>query len=107
MPKSVKSKEILGANVRRCRESMNLSQSQLAKATKLRDQTTIGRIERGTVSTTLDTLDAIASVLGVEAWQLLIEDVDYKNPPILQTPTKAERELWEKIRESAKQLGLQ
>lgn len=70
------------------------------------DQTTVGRIERAEIATTVDMLDALGKAFGLSAWQLLTEDLDHKNPPILREPSKEERELWKKLTESAKHLGL-
>ena len=102
----MKLRTILGDNVKACRKSMNLSQTKLAQSTKIMDQTTVGRIENATISTTVDMIEALAAALGLEPWHLFIEHVDRKNPPIIRGRTSTERELWNRIEESATLLGL-
>lgn len=77
----------------------------LVKGFKI-DQKTISRIERGEMSPTLDSLEALAAGLGYSPWELLTPNFDPKNRPVLKEATEAERKLWEKIHESAKELGL-
>lgn len=41
----------------------------------------IDRLTKGQHAVTLDTLDEVARALGLQAWQLLLEDLDPAAPP--------------------------
>lgn len=100
-------REILAINVLTLKSARNLSQTKIAKMSGgAMDQTTVGRIERMQIATTVDMIDGLARAFELEPWQLLTPNLDPKNPPILREPTREERELWKKLTESAKQLGL-
>ena len=69
---------------------------KLAKAAKLGNGT-VGRIRQGTVGCSVDSLEAIAGCFGLDAWQLLVEGLDPKNPPLVRGVSGAERELYDKL----------
>ena len=107
MVKSKNLRDILAANTTALRGARELSQAKVAKLSGgIMDQTTVGRIERAEIATTVDMIDGLAKAYDLEPWQLLTPDLDPKNPPILREPTREERELWKKLTESAKLLGL-
>jgi hypothetical protein len=57
----------------------------------------IDRLSKGQHAITLDKLDEIASTLGLKAWQLLLEDLDPKEPP--EAPiTEDERRMLTRLR---------
>lgn len=60
----------LGRHIRQIRERKNLSQQNLADICDL-PKTTIGRIERAEMNTTIKTLVKIASALEIEPKELL------------------------------------
>ncbi len=60
----------LGSHIRQIRERKNLSQQNLADICDL-PKTTIGRIERAEMNTTIKTLVKIANALEVEPKELL------------------------------------
>lgn len=104
VPKNKPLKLVLGENVTKVMKAKKLSQSNVAalakqKASKI-DQTTVGRIAKATMPTTVDTLDPLAVALGYEPWQLLVPDFDPANPPKLGAEglTNDERELLDKYR---------
>jgi transcriptional regulator with XRE-family HTH domain len=66
---------------------------------------TLDRIRRGVVNAGVDHLDAIARAFDLEVWQLFVPDMDVKNPPLLASVSERQRELWEKLRDSAEQLA--
>lgn len=43
----------------------------------------VGRVTAGTHATDVDTLEGLAEVFGVQPWQLLIEGLNPKAPPVL------------------------
>jgi transcriptional regulator with XRE-family HTH domain len=61
---------ILGANVKRLRKTLRLSQERLAELTDL-DQPHISEIEAGLINLTIDNVQALAVALGVEPSDLL------------------------------------
>lgn len=67
-PKAARS--ILGANVKRLRKALRLSQERLAELTDL-DQPHISEIEAGLINLTIDNLQALAVALRVEPSDLL------------------------------------
>lgn len=60
----------LGVHIRQIRERKNLSQQSLADISDL-PKTTIGRIERAEINTTIRTLTKIANSLEIEPKELL------------------------------------
>ena len=60
----------LGAEVRRLRESVGLSQSKLADIARIHVNV-IGRLERGSYNPTVTTLDAIAAALDTTLAEIL------------------------------------
>ncbi|TDF62122.1 XRE family transcriptional regulator [Cupriavidus sp. L7L] len=60
----------MGAAVRRLREAEDISQRQLGDRVGL-DRNHISRIELGTTNIALDTLEKVATALGVAATDLL------------------------------------
>jgi transcriptional regulator with XRE-family HTH domain len=76
------------------------SQPKVAAESKV-GQTSIGRILRGEQSPTLDVVDKLARAFGLEAWQMLVPDLDPTNPPITAEADERQRELWKKLKELA------
>ena len=74
-------REILALNLRKLRRVKGISQEELAHRAKI-DRTYISSLERNLYAASIDVLDRIARVLGVEASDLL------KRPP---TATKKNR----------------
>jgi len=57
----------------------------------------IDRLSKGEHAVTLDKLDEIAATIGLKAWQLLLEDLDAKDPP--EAPvTEEERRMLTRLR---------
>jgi transcriptional regulator with XRE-family HTH domain len=67
-PKAARS--VLGANVKRLRKALRLSQERLAELTDL-DQPHISEIEAGLINLTIDNVQALAVALDVEPSDLL------------------------------------
>lgn len=80
------------------------SQIQLGKKAGV-GQATIGRIlsQQGEDSG-IETVHKLAQAFGLEGWQLLVAGMDPKNPPVLQPVSKAERELYDRLKQLAKDL---
>ncbi|HBR44973.1 MAG TPA: XRE family transcriptional regulator [Afipia sp.] len=63
-------REILAQNLRRLRRARRFSQEELAHRAKI-DRTYVSSLERRIYSATIDIVDKLARVLGVEASDLL------------------------------------
>ncbi|MDR3343217.1 MAG: helix-turn-helix domain-containing protein [Treponema sp.] len=74
-PEQKKLREVLSANIKIRRKVMNISQEKLAEATDLSAQT-INDIEGGRMWVSDKTIVKLAQVLQVEAYQLLIPDIE-------------------------------
>lgn len=65
-------RKVVALNVLRLRRGLEWSQEQLAEQADI-DRTTLARLETRYINITLDTLFALAEVLGVSAHELLME----------------------------------
>ena len=65
-------KTIIGWNLRSLRVAQGLSQERLALAADI-DRAYVGRVERGSENVTINTLEAMATALGVPLAALLVE----------------------------------
>ncbi|MBX6746718.1 MAG: helix-turn-helix transcriptional regulator [Acetobacteraceae bacterium] len=63
-------RDVLARNLRRMRRDRGLSQEELAHRANI-DRTYISALERSIYSATIDVVDKLAQVLGVEASELL------------------------------------
>jgi hypothetical protein len=51
----------------------------------------------GTTPVNLDYVETIANLFNMDAWQLLVPDMDPKHPPTLRTIGQNEAQLYEKL----------
>jgi len=63
-------REILAANLRKCRLREGLSQEELAHRAKI-DRTYVSALERGVYAASIDVVDRLAAALNSQAWELL------------------------------------
>ncbi len=61
----------------------------------------ISRLRNGH-NATLETIDKVAAVFGLQSWHLLLPGLDVQNPPVVQISAK-EAELYRKLRELVKE----
>ena len=66
---------------------------------------TATRIKEQKTSVGLDVLEQIAKAFGVEPWQLLVPGMDATNPPVLRHANSAERALYERLLQTARDLS--
>lgn len=97
-------REILAANLTRLRaKHANTYPSDLSieKATdKLGckvGRTTVRRMCDGTTPVNLDFVEVVAKLFGLDAWQLLVPDMDPKHPPTLRSIGPTETDLYKKL----------
>lgn len=65
---------------------------------------TVDRVAKGQTNVNIANLHAIAKVFGLRAWQLLVPDLQPDNPPVLRTVSPDEADLYNRLRELAKQI---
>lgn len=71
-------REVFALNLRRYRQAAGLSQEELAHCAEV-DRTYISALERSVYGATIDVVDKLATVLGIEAADLL------RRPPMRVT----------------------
>lgn len=77
---SVTSRDILAENLSRLIEASGLSLRAWAQGKGL-DVKLVERLAKNSHAVTLDKLEQVAKSVGLEAWHLLIPNVDPANPP--------------------------
>lgn len=99
-------KEIVGANVRAL---LRAKDADFAAACKRLDMksTQLKRIMAGRHAITMDTLQRLAEGYGVEPYQLLIPDLDPRNPQVLRALSQAELNLYRALEEARRDGGTQ
>lgn len=75
-------KDIVGANVRAARKARGWSRELLAEKANV-SETTVGKIERGDVGSSFDTLEALAKALDIHPTALFAAE-----PPVAPTPER-------------------
>jgi len=90
-------------------EALMTSGSPLSSSPKLEQKSgvaiaTINRIRRKESGATIDSLDAIAAAYDLEPWQLLIRNMDPKNPPVVAGVSEQEKALYERLQSSAREI---
>lgn len=67
---------------------------------------TATRIKEMQTSVGLDVVDRVAEVFDLEMWQMLTPAMDPKNPPAAQPVSQAERQLYDRLITSIKELKI-
>lgn len=102
VPRNKPLKQVLAENLTSAMRVKKLSQPKVSAEAKRAghkiDQTTVGRIQRADIPTTVDTLDALAAGVGFAPWQLLVEGFDAEKPAATSELMSDERELLENYR---------
>lgn len=62
------------------------------------DQRTIGRVLSLEMNPTIEKVEQLASAFGLHAWQMLIPNLDPRNPPVV-VMSEAERQFYRKLDE--------
>lgn len=102
----MKTREILAANLERLMAEADgdgRTQIGLKRASGVA-QATIGRILRRETDATIDTVQALALAFELHAWQLLVPNLDVKQPPTLRSLTKEEERLYDAFSKAYKTL---
>lgn len=94
------SRKILGDNIKAMVDKDSLSVRAWALRHKL-EQKKVDRLVKAQTGVSLDTLDEIASAVGLEPWQLLVANLDPAHPPRIAV-TETEVLLYERLRKLVK-----
>lgn len=108
MPEDFKPEVILAQNVKALMGTKGGPNTQAALAERSGvAQATIGRIlnPTGKNAARIDTVTAIAKAYGLEGWQLMVAGMNPTNPPVLQPVTAAERALYDRLKDTIKDLA--
>lgn len=70
-------------------------------------QTTISRILSCGISTSVESMDGIATAFKLEPWQLLVNNLDPHNLPVLGTLSEKQIALYRQLIQTAKELGVE
>jgi transcriptional regulator with XRE-family HTH domain len=89
-------KQILAQNVKLLKAYSGLANLKLAKKCGV-SEGTINRAQKASVALDIDSIEAIASAFGLHAWQLLVPNLDPRNPHMVAELTTAERDLYRKL----------
>lgn len=83
------------------------SQSELFRKSGVA-QATIGRIlsAKGE-NARIETIDRLAAAFGLQGWQLMVPGMDPANPPVLVPISKAERALYESLKNAMREAASQ
>ena len=96
-------KSVLAANLRVLMVKNSHSEGYVHKKTGIA-QSTVGRILRQESSATLESIDALAKLYGLQSWQLLVHELDVSNPPMLERDSEKQREFYKHIKMAAQEL---
>lgn len=92
-------REVLAANVNRLMAaSKDLTTVKRLHARSGVSTGTIDRLRRSEAATGIDNIGAIAAAFDLQAWQLLVPDLQPTNPPILVAESPAMKALFETLR---------
>lgn len=68
-------------------------------------KSTIDRALKGETNLTIDHLEAIADIYGLDVWQLMAPGLSPKNPPALRSVGEVEDQLYKRMRDLAKEIN--
>lgn len=94
-------RQIIGANLKALMKNHPHLDSQMKIQTKTKgrvSQRTVGRILEGSVSVTVDNLAELADIFGLQPWQMLLPNLDPKNPQLVPAITPAEKALYDSLK---------
>lgn len=107
---TMSARAILATNIKRLMDA-NPSLSSLVKVAEeaKRKGHTISKnavdsAKSGAHATNMDTLDGIARAFEMEAWQLLVPNMNPQNPPVLRSIGETEDEMYKRLRNAAAEI---
>lgn len=110
VPKNKALKQILAENLTALMKTRGMSQVHVAAKARNKgheiDQTTVGRVARAAMPTTIDKIEAIAAAFELEAWQLLVPDLNTEDLPRLVPKIGKVAELLAELEPSRRQYSV-
>lgn len=107
---TMSARDILAANIQRLMDA-NPSLSSLVKvaAEAKRKGHTVSKnavdsAKSGSHAVNMDTLDGIARAFEMDAWQLLVPNMNPSNPPVLRSIGETEDEMYKRLRSAAAEI---
>ena len=94
-------KKVLADNVKRLKEKEGLSNARMAKKCHVANGT-IDRALRATGALDIESVTAIAAAFHLQAWQLLVPDLDPSNPFVICTISPEEQALYTRLKAAMK-----
>ena len=100
------SRQVLAANLKALMASLSaLDTFCILVAAGGPSNGTLDWIRRMESGASIDQLDILAKIYGLEPWQLLVPNLDPTNPPMLASISQRQLEMLERIKQAAKELG--
>lgn len=99
-PEEIESRKVLAQNLQRLmskRPKLN-SNPKISKKADI-GIATLSRVTRMDGGATLDTITRLATVFGLQPWQMLVPGLDPEHPQILRSLSAAEEAMYAKMRE--------
>lgn len=97
----INTRGILSSNVRALMTKNGHSQGDVHRLAKMRgytlSQSTVGRICKGEIWATLESIEALALIYGLLPWQLMVENLEVANPPVLKDKTGVEKDFYDRL----------
>jgi len=90
-------KSVVAGNLNRLKDEYKLTNLKMAKRCGV-GEGTIARACNKQSAIGIDNLQAIASAFHLQAWMLLVPDLDPRNPYIISNITKEEKALYDRLR---------
>ena len=102
---------VLGENIKALMANSTTIKTTVAleKATQRKGckvgKSTIDRAIKGTTTLNVDYIEAIASVFGLDTWQILTPSMQPQTPPVLRTTGEAEDAMYKKLKGLASEIA--
>ena len=90
-------RKIIADNLKRLKTHHHLTNLKMAKRCHV-SEGTINRAMSGEVGVASDVLATIAAGLGLEPWQIMVQNLDPANPPLIAKITPEEQALYDRLK---------
>lgn len=71
--------------------------AELGEGKKI-SKTVLQQVQKGKTPFNLDDLQTLAALFGLDAWQLLVPQIDPEHPPVLTTVSETETEMYKRMK---------
>lgn len=107
---TMSARDILAANIQRLMDASPSLSSLVKVAAEAKrrghavSKNAVDSAKSGAHAVNMDTLDGIARAFDMEAWQLLVPNMNPKNPPVLRSIGETEDEMYKRLRSAAAEI---